>query len=155
MGDRRHGEKRDSGRDEPDEADHVAALLFLAHACDRQGSVCRLNARSARGVPKASPLVLIRSGFRLVISRQNGLSLQIASPLLIPAMSPCAGLVEHTAELRAVGRRLPLQLRDAGAGAVFVLLAGATADPAGALDNPAPTKPALGQLDDAVQMLKE
>jgi hypothetical protein len=36
---------------------------------------------------------------------------------------------------RAVGRRLPLQLRDAGAGAVFVLLAGATADPAGALDD--------------------
>ena len=28
-----------------------------------------------------------------------------------------------------------LQLRDAGAGAVFVLLAGATADPAGALDD--------------------
>ena len=39
------------------------------------------------------------------------------------------------AELRAVGRRLPLQLRDAGSGAVFVLLAGATADPAGALDD--------------------
>src|ERR1700730_5770240 len=51
------------------------------------------------------------------------------------AMSPFAGLVEHTAELRAVGRRLPLQLRDAGAGAVFVLLDGATADPAGALDD--------------------
>jgi hypothetical protein len=44
-------------------------------------------------------------------------------------------VVEHTAELRAVGRRLPLQLRDTGAGAVFVLLAGATADPAGALDD--------------------
>jgi hypothetical protein len=69
-----------------------------------------------------------------VISRQNGLDLQIGSPLLIPAMSPCAGLVEHTAELRACGRRLPVQLRDAGAGAVFVLLASATADPAGALD---------------------
>jgi hypothetical protein len=35
---------------------------------------------------------------------------QIASPLLIPAMSPCAGLVEYTVEL--------------GAYAVFVLLAG-------------------------------
>src|SRR5438552_4109530 len=30
MGDRRHGEKRDGGRDEPHEADHVAALLFGA-----------------------------------------------------------------------------------------------------------------------------
>src|ERR1700730_4566041 len=57
MGDRRKGEKRDGGRDEPDEADHVAALLFLAHACGRQGSVCRRNARSAREVPKPRPLV--------------------------------------------------------------------------------------------------
>src|SRR5580704_7605943 len=56
MGDRRNGEKREGGHDEPHEADHVAALLCLAYACGREGSVCRRSARSAREVAKPCPL---------------------------------------------------------------------------------------------------
>jgi hypothetical protein len=89
----------------------------------------------ASGDPLPRPTISSGPVFASLFHAKTGLGLQIARPLLIPAMSPRAGLVEHTAELRAVGRRLPLQLRDAGAAAVFVLLAGATADPAGALDD--------------------
>ena len=62
--------------------------LYRAYGIDTDAilEACLGSAGERRSASPSDDFV--RSGFRLVISRQNGLGLRIASPLLIPAMSP-------------------------------------------------------------------